>query len=197
MLTHKARALSRGVVEPLALGLGRTGISPNGLTVLGSALHIGVAWLIAAGHLAAGGLALAAAAAFDGLDGALARATRRDSAFGAFLDSTLDRVSEAIVFLGLLVHAQRVGNPRAAQLALVALAGSLLVSYTRARAEGIGHGTQGGVFGRLERMGLLVLGLLAGWVEATLWVLVLGAWFTVGQRVLDVRRRCAEAEVRS
>ena len=194
MLTERARSASRGFVDPLARAVGRLGISPNALTVAGTLLHVGVAWLLADGHLAAGGLALAGAAAFDGLDGALARATGRDSRFGAFLDSTLDRVSEAIVFFGLLVHTQRAGLAPEGGLVLVALAGSLVVSYTRARAEGLGVGTTSGVFGRLERMGVLVVGLVAGWLTGTLVLLAVGAWLTAAHRILDVARRCREAE---
>jgi CDP-diacylglycerol--glycerol-3-phosphate 3-phosphatidyltransferase len=191
MLTPWARARSRQHVEQLAGAIARTGIGPNVLTVSGTLLHVGVAWLLAEGRLAAGAAALAGAAAFDGLDGALARATGRSSRFGAFLDSTFDRVSEVLVFLGLLVWAQNTGQVVQARLVLIALAGSLMVSYTRARAEGIGRGTSSGVLGRLERMLVLVAGLALGWLSLSLWILAIGSWLTTAHRVYDVWRRCA------
>jgi len=178
----------------LALAVGRTGLSPNALTVIGCGLHLGVAWLLAAGHLAAGGMALVVAAAIDGLDGTLARLTGRESTFGAFLDSTLDRVSEILVFFGLLIHAQRSGLVIEGRLAFVALAGSIMVSYTRARSEGLDRGTKAGLFGRLERMATLVLGLLLGWLKPALWVVAVGAWLTAAHRVYDVSRRCQARE---
>jgi CDP-diacylglycerol--glycerol-3-phosphate 3-phosphatidyltransferase len=196
VLTEPARRLSSGIVGPIALAIGRTGVSPNALTLGGTLLHVGVAWLLAAGHLRAGAVALAIAAAFDGLDGALARRTGCESVFGAFLDSTFDRVSEILVFLGLLVYSQRTDLPVEGRLVLVALAGSLMVSYTRARSEGLRCGTKVGVFGRLERMLVLVVGLLLGWLTAALWILAVGAWLTAAHRVIDVRRRCREAEGR-
>jgi CDP-diacylglycerol--glycerol-3-phosphate 3-phosphatidyltransferase len=194
MLTDRARQLTRGLVEPVARGLGRLGLTPNALTALGFVLHLGVAWLLAMGWLAAGAVGLALAAAFDGLDGTLARLTGRSSARGAFLDSTFDRMSEVAVFFGLLLFANRSGLAQEVWLVYVALAGSLLVSYTRARSEGIGCPTKAGVFGRLERMAVLVVGLFFGWLTVTLWVLVLGAWLTVALRIRDVWRRCAPAE---
>lgn len=190
MLTERARRLSQGVISPLALAVGRTGITPNWLTAVGCLLHLGVAGLLASGNLAVGGVALALAAMFDGLDGALARQTGRESKFGAFLDSTLDRVSEILVFLGLLVYTQAQGLDAEGRLVLLAMAGSIMVSYTRARSESLERGTKAGVFGRLERMVVLVVGLLLGRLTLTLWILTLGAWLTAAQRVFDVERIC-------
>jgi CDP-diacylglycerol---glycerol-3-phosphate 3-phosphatidyltransferase len=197
VITDKARQMSRGFVKPLALALGRVGFTPNMVTVAGSVLHLGVAALLAAGHLSLGGVGLALAAAFDGLDGTLARETGRASKFGAFLDSTLDRVSEILVFGGLLWYVQR--QPPATDcrwcqfdglLVLLALCGSLMVSYTRARSEGIGCGTKAGLLGRLERTAILVVALLLGWLRPGLLIIAVGAWLTVAQRVTDVWRRC-------
>jgi CDP-diacylglycerol--glycerol-3-phosphate 3-phosphatidyltransferase len=189
MLTERARRLSSGVVEPVVGALARTSVSPDGLTLLGLAAHVPTAWLIAQGHLRAGAVLLALAAAVDGLDGALARRTERTSRYGAFLDSTCDRVSEVWVFAGLLLYAQRRMPAYGPVLVLVSLAGSLMVSYTRARSEARGCGTKAGVLGRLERMVVLVVGLLSGWVEPALWVLAVGTWLTTAQRIVDVRRR--------
>ena len=194
MLTGRARTATRGLVTPLALALGRLGLSPDALTVSGTLLHVGVAWLLASGRpLWWGALALAAAASFDALDGALARATDRTSPFGAFLDSTLDRISEILLFLGLLLRALQSGEVPLATASLLAVTGSLMVSYARARSEGIGFDTRVGLFGRLERMLVLVVGLALGQPLATVAVVAAGAWLTVVQRVLDVRRRCRAA----
>jgi len=194
VLTARAREVTRDMVTPVALALGRLGLSPDALTVVGTVLHVGVAWLLASGRpLWWGALALAAAASFDALDGALARASERTSPFGAFLDSTLDRISEILLFLGLLMRALSTADSVLAVATLVALAGSLMVSYTRARSEGIGFDTRIGVFGRLERMMILVVGLAVAAPVLTVVVVAVGAWFTVAQRVVDVRRQCLRA----
>lgn len=194
MLTDRARVLTRGLVEPVALGLGRLGLTPNALTIVGCLLHVGVAWCLASGYLQLGALALALAAAFDGLDGTLARITARTSTFGAFLDSTLDRISEILVFAGLLAFALRPANTDVtlAALCYAIIAGSLMVSYTRAKSEALRSGTKAGVFGRLERMCVLVVGLWFGWLTATLWILAVGVWWTTLHRIWDVRRRLGE-----
>lgn len=191
MLTDRARVASRGVVEPAAQALARAGVTANGLTVTGALLHVFVAWLAARGELLVAGLLLAPAGACDALDGALARVTGTASPFGAFLDSTLDRVSESLVFLGLLAFALGAGDRRAALLSLVALAGSLMVSYARARGAAIGCDTRAGAFDRFVRTVLIGAGLLTGWIVPVLWIVVAGTWWTVVQRVLDVRRQCA------
>jgi CDP-diacylglycerol--glycerol-3-phosphate 3-phosphatidyltransferase len=196
MFTDSARQVSRRFVEPVARGAGRLGLTPNGLTVLGCLLHLLVVWPLAVGRPGLAAVMLALAAAFDGLDGMLARLTGQASDFGAFLDSTFDRISEILVFAGLLLYAQ-VARPDASWLGvlvLLGLGGSLMTSYTRARSEAIGHGTKGGVFGRFERMAVLVIGLLltawlgALWFSLSVWILTLGAWLTTGLRVYDVWR---------
>jgi CDP-diacylglycerol--glycerol-3-phosphate 3-phosphatidyltransferase len=196
VLTASARDLSRRYVEPVALALGRLGLTPNTLTVAGCLLHLLVVWPLATGHPGWAALALAAAAAFDALDGTLARLTDSASPFGAFLDSTFDRISEILVFTGLLLYVERYrsGDPLLALLVLLGLAGSLMTSYTRARSEAIGLGTKGGVFGRFERMLVLIIGLLLTawfgplWFALVLWVLAVGAWLTTAARVRDVAR---------
>jgi CDP-diacylglycerol--glycerol-3-phosphate 3-phosphatidyltransferase len=201
MFTDSARVASRRFVEPMALAMGRLGLTPNGLTVIGCLLHLVILWPLATGHPGWAGVVLALAAAFDSFDGTLARVTGRASDFGAFLDSTLDRISEVIVFAGLLIYVQRSldGDPTLELVVLAGLAGSLMTSYARARSEAIGHGTKGGLFGRFERMALLVVGLLlAGWfgplwISLVLWLLALGAWLTTALRIRDVYRSTAEA----
>jgi CDP-diacylglycerol--glycerol-3-phosphate 3-phosphatidyltransferase len=195
MFTDRARVATRGIITPIVRVLAQLGVTPDGLTVVGSGLHVGVAWIIASGHLAIGGVALGLAAAFDGLDGSLARLTNTQSKAGAFLDSSLDRVSEILVFFGLLVYSQRQGMQTETYLVYVAIVGSLMVSYTRARSEALGGGTKAGVFGRLERMVVLVVGLVLGQfipvlLSLALWLLAAGTVFTAGHRIIDGYGRC-------
>lgn len=191
MLTDRARVASRGVVEPLALALARLGVTANALTVGGALLHVLVAWLVAGGDLFVAGLALILAGSCDALDGSLARATGTASPFGAFLDSTLDRLSETLLFLGLLAYVHATADAPTSLVTMAALAGSLMVSYARARGAAIGRDTRVGLFDRFVRTVLLVAGLLTGYVVPVLWMLAGGTWWTVAQRVQDVRRQCA------
>jgi CDP-diacylglycerol--glycerol-3-phosphate 3-phosphatidyltransferase len=177
------------VIDPVVEVLARWRVTPNMLTVAGCVAHVPAAWLIAAGSLRLGAIALVLAAAVDGLDGSLARKTGTASRQGAFLDSTFDRISEVIVFFGILLYAESAGLESAERLALLGLAGSLMVSYTRARSEGVGCPTKAGVLGRLERMLVLGVGLFLGLVTPTLAVLAVGAWITAGQRIYDVWQR--------
>src|SRR3954452_3114596 len=140
--------------------LGATGISPNALTLIGLLLNCAAAAIVASGALTLGGVAFLVASAFDMLDGAVARAMARSSRFGAFLDSVIDRYAEAVVFVGLLVALIREGDTNLAIGATVALVGSLMVSYTRARAEGLGLDCDVGLLQRPERVILLAVGLM-------------------------------------
>jgi len=188
------KARSRTLAVAPALALGRLGLSPNALTVLGSLLTASVGLLVAHGWFLAAGLCLWLFSATDTLDGALARATGRVSRFGAFLDSVCDRVAEAAVFFGLIWWYQAQADALGVALAYVAIIGSLLVSYARARAEGIGlQAADVGWFQRPERIIALGLGLLAAPVvpAALLLVLAILALFTtitVLQRVRHVAR---------
>lgn len=188
VLSQRGRQLSKGVVAPAAAAAARLGISPNQLTVIGFLLHLPAAWAFAQGRLVTGALLLAVAAAFDALDGTLARATGQASTGGAFLDSCLDRLSEIAIFTGLLWHAQSLG-PQMALLAYAAATGSVMVSYTRARSEGLGCDTRAGLFSRFERMLVLVIGLALGWLVPALVVVAAGAWLTAAARFVDALRR--------
>jgi CDP-diacylglycerol--glycerol-3-phosphate 3-phosphatidyltransferase len=147
-----------------------------------------------AGYLAARGLYVWAGVAIilggplDALDGAVARVTGRESRFGAMLDSVLDRYGEALILAGLGYHLMQTGRPIGAVLATAALFGSVMVSYARARSEGLGVDYKGGLLTRFERLALLVLALLTGYVVPALWVLAVLAHITVAQRVLFVWR---------
>ena len=177
-----------------ALFLGRLGLTPNALTVVGSLLTASVGLLAAQGWFVAAGPCLFAFSATDTLDGALARATNRVSNFGAFLDSVCDRYAEAAVFLGVLWYYLWTSNQVGVILAYLALVGSLMVSYSRARAEGVGlEAKDVGWFQRPERIITLGLGLLLAAaaplaLELALVLLTLLTTVTVLQRVLHVAR---------
>jgi CDP-diacylglycerol--glycerol-3-phosphate 3-phosphatidyltransferase len=175
-----------------ALFLGRLGLTPNALTVIGAVLTASVGILISQGWFVASGLCLWLFSATDTLDGALARATNRVSVFGAFLDSVCDRCAEAAIFFGLVWWYQSIGDTPGVVLAYLALVGSLMVSYARARAEGVGlQLADVGWFQRPERIIALGVGLLAAAVAPIVLKLVLGVLailtaVTVLQRVRHV-----------
>jgi CDP-diacylglycerol--glycerol-3-phosphate 3-phosphatidyltransferase len=184
---------ARTVARTVAVAIGRTGVTPNGLTIIGLVLNVVVAAVLAAGYLTIGGVLLLAAGAFDMLDGALARTTGQMTKFGAFLDSTLDRYSELIVFGGLLLHFQASGLLMEAALVFAAAAGSVMVSYARARAEALGFDCEVGWLPRPERILVLAAGLLLGYPAVALGVLAVFTNFTAVQRIVHVWRVEREA----
>ena len=166
----------------------RTPVTPGAITWFGFILALGAAALIITEHLFAAGFLVLIAGFFDILDGALARRIEQVTPFGAVLDSTLDRLSEAVLLLAILVVYS--GAPLVVLLVFLALLGSLLVSYIRARAEAAGLGCQVGLFTRAERVSVLALGLLlshiANALVIALAVIVAFSFFTVGQRLVYV-----------
>ena len=177
---------ARKVAEGIARGLERTGVSPTQLTVIGFALNLIVAAVLATGQLPLGGALVLVVGLFDMLDGALARVAKRATTFGAFLDSTLDRYSEAAVLLGLLYEASRRGDLTVSTLSFVVIVGSLMVSYARARAEGLGLNCEVGFAPRPERIVLLGLGLIVGLEVPALILLAVMTHVTAVQRILHV-----------
>lgn len=180
----------RGAVQPLAVGLARAGVQANWLTYAGFVLNIGVALLVTEGWLSlAGGLFLLVNA-LDFLDGAVARASGTAGAYGAFLDSVLDRYSEAVVFVGLLVWFARVDDVVAMTATALALVGSFMVSYCRARAEGLGLDCEVGLLQRPERIVILGIGMILN--EYALVYVVVGLALltnvTAAQRMRHVAR---------
>jgi CDP-diacylglycerol--glycerol-3-phosphate 3-phosphatidyltransferase len=186
LFSDLVRARTRWIVVPLVRLLARANISPNFLTLLGYVINIGVAWVLATGRLQLGGVLVLFAGLFDSFDGALAREAGRTSRFGAFLDSVLDRFSEATVFFGLFWYAYKSSDNINLILIYAAVVGSLIVSYARARAEGIGVECKAGWFTRFERLIILVAGLLLNQLRLALWVLAIFANLTAVQRVIHV-----------
>ncbi|HEY8628887.1 MAG TPA: CDP-alcohol phosphatidyltransferase family protein [Gaiellaceae bacterium] len=177
-------------------GLARTGVTPNALTTAGVSLCAAAAVLTYFGYRNEMFFWLAAfvfvlGSVLDILDGALARAGGKQSPFGAFLDSTTDRVSEAFVLGAIALVFHRRGNEVALGFTFAAVVGSFLVSYTRARAEALGLKGDVGIGSRAERVVVITAGLvLAPWwhcLDAAIYLLTVTAWFTVVQRVLSVR----------
>ncbi len=188
-LTDWMRVQAAVITTPAARWLTHLGIHPNTMTLLGFGLTAAVAVVLARGRLQLGGLLLALTSSLDAFDGAVARFSGKKSDFGAFLDSTLDRLSEGALLCGLLVWAVGEGAPLPIYLLFAALLGSVMVSYTRARAEGVGLTCKVGFFTRVERVLLLSAGLMLGWTLPTLWVLAVLTWVTVIQRILHVYRQ--------
>lgn len=190
MIDGWMRKRTEGVLSRVAAVIGRTGVTPNMLTATGLVITVGAAALIASGRLMAAGLVLGFGGLFDALDGAVARTNGQASRFGAFFDSVLDRYAEAFLFGGVFLYCA--GDEAAQALTFAALVGSLMVSYTRARAEGLGVECRAGLFTRLERMLVLILGLLTGLLVPALWVLAVFTNLTAVQRMWHVRMATRE-----
>jgi CDP-diacylglycerol--glycerol-3-phosphate 3-phosphatidyltransferase len=193
-LTDRVRARAGVLLNPAARLLGRLGVHPNVLTIVGSALQIGVAALFALGHIRWAGGLLLVIAPMDALDGAVARAVGKESTFGAFLDSTLDRLSDAVLILGLAGHYLRQGAQLEVGLLLVALVAALMVSYTRARAESLGLSCKVGLLTRMERILLIAVLSTLGLTAVLVWALAVLSVFTFLQRVAHVYAACSWRE---
>ncbi len=188
VIDRKAREITRPALEAVGRTLARWGVSPDAVTYLGLVLTIGVAALAAIGEIRWAGVAYIVAAVCDALDGTLARVSGRVSRFGAFLDSNIDRFEESIVFLGLTVHYAGNGGNWEVPLILVVTVGSLMVSYTRARAEAVGVACKVGFMTRVPRVALMIVGMILNQVLITLILLAATTLFTAFHRMLHVWR---------
>jgi len=196
LVSNRVKEAARAMLAPLVRLAQRLGITPNAVTVAGFLVVVAAAVLIATGQLLVGAVVLVSGSLLDAVDGALARATGGGTAFGSFLDSTLDRAAEAILYGGIAAYYLRFSADPIGPvlLALAALSGSFLVSYTRARAEGIGVSASVGLAQRTERLVLIVagiglagLGFEIGLIVAIGAVAALSAATTI-QRIWHVRR---------
>jgi CDP-diacylglycerol---glycerol-3-phosphate 3-phosphatidyltransferase len=190
-VTLLPRSAPRRILDPIVAAIARTGITPNGITAIGFIVNAAAAALAARGMLLAAGIVMLAGSGLDMVDGALARATGRATRFGAVFDAVLDRYSEAVVLLGLLIYeADRNRNVQVVLL-FAALTGSVLVSYVRARAETMGMRLREGLFTRPERVVLTALALIIGYwwsgaITGALWILAVLTNMTALQRVYHV-----------
>jgi len=191
----RVRKSAYRLTEPAVHLLIKTHVTPTNLTWIGFAIVLGGAVLIATGHLFIAGFVVLAGGFFDMLDGALARRTNRVTRFGGILDSTLDRVSEAILLLGVLLFYLFSANQPTIGILLVCLAliGSPLVSYIRARAEAAGLECQVGIFTRAERVIALAIGLLLSHLIYALYIalaiIAIFSFITAGQRLSYVLKQ--------
>jgi CDP-diacylglycerol--glycerol-3-phosphate 3-phosphatidyltransferase len=186
--TSTRKSIAETVTRPIVSLIARTSLTPNAVTWIGFVVTVIAGALVITGHLLAGGIVVLVAGFFDMLDGALARHTGRVSRFGAILDSTLDRVCEAILLVSLLVVFVRDGKTAESILAGVAIPGSLLVSYVRARMEGLGIECKAGLFTRPERVIVLALGLLLSRFDYALLIalsiIIIFSYYTVIERMV-------------
>jgi CDP-diacylglycerol--glycerol-3-phosphate 3-phosphatidyltransferase len=192
MLSSKARTAANRVTEPVGRALARTGITANALTMVGLAGSVIAGVFVGAGQERLGGLITLLAGLPDVLDGAVAKASGSSGPRGAFLDSVVDRLSDAAVLLGVVWLAADTGQPRLAVLAALVMALAMVISYTKARALSLGFSCEVGIAERPERVLLLGGFLLLGLIEVGLWVLLVLTAITVVQRVWTVWRQAGE-----
>ena len=193
-LTELRKTAGQWIAKPLQTILVKSRLKPNALTWIALTISVIAAGTIATNHLLIGGFLVLLSGLFDILDGVLARLTNQSTRFGALLDSTFDRISDAIVLLGLLVL--YISNEGFIEIVLIflALVSALLTSYVRARAEGLGINCSVGLFTRTERVIILALGLLLNplckfSILIALIILVVLGFVTVGQRLVHVRQQ--------
>ncbi|GAC1564995.1 MAG: hypothetical protein NVS3B14_01340 [Ktedonobacteraceae bacterium] len=200
MFSRRIQQRVRQFVTLIMRPLAQLGITPNTLTLVGLLLSMVTAAVIAQGYLLVGGLLVLFAGIFDMFDGALARARNASTTFGAFLDSTLDRYSESIILFGLLWYTMQARtlhenfwpfhNEQSWMISLIyiAVVGSLMVSYAKARAEGLGLECKTGLLARPERVVILAIGFITGTV---IWAVLLLAIFsnvTAVERIVYIWR---------
>ena len=189
-LINIRRNLAYRITGPVVRILSKSRITPNALTFINLALNIIAAYVIAAGYFLLGGVLVLVAGLFDLLDGALARFIEQTTKFGAILDSVVDRISEAAILCGLLIwYIPQEEAGLEIVLIFVVLIGSFLISYIRARAEGLGWQCQVGLFTRAERVIVLAIGLLTNQIFIALCVLVVFVFITVVQRLAYLRKQ--------
>jgi len=218
-ISNESRGRIKKVFEPIALGMGRLGLTPDGLTLIGFAITVVGAVLIQGMQWLPGGIVVFIGGVFDMFDGTLARATGKVSKLGAFMDSVFDRAGEVIVYIGIVSGLQLTGYIDAAALAAAAMGAAVMVSYTRSKAEGLGFspGTgmaAVGVMPREVRLVILTIGLVLlgafginvgpDWqnpetplgilcIEIALAIITIGSIITVIQRILHVRSQARSA----
>ncbi|MCB9435408.1 MAG: CDP-alcohol phosphatidyltransferase family protein [Anaerolineales bacterium] len=183
-LTDRARRLTKGLLAPVAARVHHWGVHPDTITLIGTLLAGVGAALIVYGHFWWAALMVLIGLPLDALDGAVARL--RDDfprPFGAFWDSTLDRYADGMMFGAFVLYGYRTRSDLITILALISLIGAFLISYTRARAEGLDLECKVGLFSRMERTLVLLALLVTGWTTLGLWVFAIGNHFTALQRI--------------
>ncbi|HEB64141.1 MAG TPA: CDP-alcohol phosphatidyltransferase family protein [Chloroflexi bacterium] len=187
--TDMMRVRFKGILDPIGVFFNRLGLTPNMMTVLGLFGNAVGAFFLLRGEMLVGGLIVLAMGPIDALDGTMARLRGEPTDFGAFVDSVTDRYSELVILGGLLLYYAMQGNFVGVVAAYLAAAGSVLVSYTRARAQSLGKETKIGILTRLERYLVLAPSLVFNVPLAGLWIIATLANITALQRIADVRRQ--------
>lgn len=186
-LTDIARARTTFVLDPVVTALARAGVSPNFLTITGMVAHLVPSWLISEGRMGLAAVALFFIAPLDAFDGALSRKIGlTQGGFGAFLDSTFDRLAEIILFTGFIFYFGRQGDTFMLFVSYLAISGSLMVSYARARAEALNRSCKVGILSRVERYVVLIFFLFINRLHIGLFILAVFAYVTVAQRIFHV-----------
>jgi len=191
-LTDWVKQRAHFMLDPVVRLLSAAGIHPNVVSVIGFVVASAAGVAIASGKHSLGGWLFVISGPFDALDGALARTAGLESQFGAFLDSCLDRFSEAVVLFGLLYWCSYHDRHAMALLCFVTMFGSIMVSYTRARAEGLNMSCKVGLFTRMERFVVIALMLVTGQLAIGLCILASLTNFTAFQRILHVYRQSSQ-----
>ncbi len=192
-LTDILRVRTRFIIDPIVTFLARYSLSPDALTILGMLSHFLFAWLIAQGRFQLAAVAIFMIAPLDALDGALARKLgRKQGGFGAFLDSTLDRLAEIVLFGGFIWYYTQDGDVLMLTLAYITITGSLMVSYARARAEALGLSAKVGLLSRVERYVQLTFFLFIKMPHIALILMSALTYVTVFQRMFHVWRQSVQ-----
>lgn len=187
-------------VKPIGAALRKTGLTPDHLTVIGLLIGAGAAVAVGAGELRLGLVLVILAALPDLLDGALAKASKAASQRGAFFDSTVDRITDALLLGGIAYYFAETEDPRLAVLPFAVMAVSSIISYQRAKAESLGLDAKGGLMERAERIVVLCVGLfLEPWVDGALvwilWGMLVLSTITAIQRFVKVWKQAEVAPV--
>lgn len=187
--TEFMRSLFKGILDPIGAFLNRLGITPNTMTMLGLLGNIAGAWFLAQGNIVLGGIFVLICTPFDALDGTMARLRGEASEFGAFVDSVTDRYSELFILGGLLYHFLQINNHLSAMAVFIAAAGSVLVSYVKARADSLQFNANTGVLTRLERYLVIAPLLVLNQPVIAVWIVAVLANLTALQRIWKVRKQ--------
>jgi len=185
--TDRLRSLFKGILDPIGAFLNRTGLTPNAITMLGLAGTMIGAYIISQGKMTTGGIVLLASVLVDALDGTMARLRGESSDFGGFVDSVSDRYAEFITFGGLLYYFVSQENYEGVVVTFAATAGSVLVSYVKARAEGLGFTAKVGILTRVERYIVLIPLLVFNQPFLAAMIIAVLGNITALQRILHVR----------
>ena len=187
-LTDQLRKRFKHILDPIGAFLNRLGIYPNTMTIIGLIGNTVGAFFLTQGQMLIGGLFILAMGPVDALDGTMARLRGESGVYGAFVDSVTDRYSELVIFGGLFIYFLSQGNLVASGLTYLAAAGSVLVSYVRARAQSLGYEAKVGTFTRFERYIVLAPSLVFGYPVIGVAIIALGANITAVQRIVHIRR---------